>query len=199
MWMGVLERKNQKSIRNTKLNRAVVDALAITGFVAAAAVAPQVVAALGFATSATLSSRYRYRVKNVLTRMIRKGYVEIDRERGKSRVRLTKKGRAFALLMKGGGVVPKRPRTWDGKWRIVMYDFYEPAKTLRARIRGLLRDVGFVPLQKSVWVYPYDCEDIIFILKQEFKLGHRLLYIIADQIENDATLRTRFSLQPARS
>ena len=152
MWMGVLERKNQKEIRRTKLNRTIIDVLAVSGFVAATAVAPQVVAALGFAAHAALAPRYTYRSKNVLTRMIQKGYAIIEKRGGTSFVLLTEKGERFALIMKEGKTVLKKRRKWDGKWRIVMYDLREPAKTLRARVRELLHSFGFVLLQKSVWV-----------------------------------------------
>ena len=49
-------------------------------------------------------------------------------------------------------------------------------------------------LQDSVWVYPYDCEDIIGLLKTDIGVGKDLLYMIADEIENDRHLRENFGL-----
>ena len=45
-----------------------------------------------------------------------------------------------------------------------------------------------------MWVYPYDCEDIIGLLKTDFGVGKDVLYIIADEIENDRHLRHEFDL-----
>jgi hypothetical protein len=43
-----------------------------------------------------------------------------------------------------------------------------------------------------VWVYPYDCEDLITLLKADFKIGKDLLYVITESIENDKWLRQSF-------
>ena len=191
--MEGLEKRNAKRIRRTKINQAVIATIGITGVLAVGLVAPNVLGALG---KLGLLPRFRYQVKTVLSRMIAGGYVELEKRGGKSVVHLTEKGRRFALLAQEGKIAPKKKR-WDGKWRIVMYDLKEPAKTLRARVREALKNFGFVMLQKSVWVCPYECEDLIFILKQEFRIGKNLLYVIADQIENDKGLRQHFSLPVA--
>lgn len=54
--------------------------------------------------------------------------------------------------------------------------------------------MGFVRLQDSVWVYPYDCEDFINLIKTDFKIGKDLLYIVADKIEGDKSLVKFFKL-----
>ncbi|KKT75590.1 MAG: hypothetical protein UW71_C0001G0001, partial [Parcubacteria group bacterium GW2011_GWB1_44_7] len=54
--------------------------------------------------------------------------------------------------------------------------------------------VGFMKLQKSVWVYPYDCEDFVNLIKADFKIGKDLLYLIVDSIENDKFIKEYFQL-----
>jgi len=57
-----------------------------------------------------------------------------------------------------------------------------------------LKAIGFVQLQKSVWVFPYDCEDLIILLKADFKVGKDVLYMIVDKIENDREIKKVFNL-----
>ena len=76
----------------------------------------------------------------------------------------------------------------------LFFDIPERRRGTREKIRATLITLGFIRLQDSVWVYPYDCEDLILILKADFKIGKDVLYIIADQIEYDAPLRTYFNL-----
>ena len=76
-----------------------------------------------------------------------------------------------------------------------MFDIREERKRLREKVRQTLISLGFKRLQDSVWVHPYDCEDIIMLLKSDFKIGKDLLYIIADTIENDTRLRKDFGLE----
>jgi hypothetical protein len=54
--------------------------------------------------------------------------------------------------------------------------------------------IGFVRMQDSVWLYPYDCEDLIVLLKADFKIGKDVLYMIVDSIEADTTWRKHFKL-----
>lgn len=87
-----------------------------------------------------------------------------------------------------------KPKKWDGKWRILIFDISEKRKRDRDKLRFILRSIGFFKLQNSVWVYPYDCEDLINLLKTDLHIGKAILYIVADKIEYDINLKKRFDL-----
>ena len=123
------------------------------------------------------------------------GYVTFEGSGTQQRARLTKKGEAFAAQMHIGAVVPKKVMRWDGKWRVVIFDVPEKRRSVRGRVRNLLKLFNFYCLQDSVWVYPYDCEDLIALLKVDLRLGNAVRYVIADSIENDVQLRTIFKLR----
>lgn len=57
-----------------------------------------------------------------------------------------------------------------------------------------MQNIGFYRLQDSVWLYPYDCEDFIALLKADLKIGNAILYMVVEKIENDAKIKTHFSL-----
>src|SRR3989344_3897454 len=57
-----------------------------------------------------------------------------------------------------------------------------------------LTQIVFLKLQNSVWLYPYDCEDLISLLKADFKIGKDVLYMIVEKLENDWHLRKTFNL-----
>jgi len=89
----------------------------------------------------------------------------------------------------------KKPRKWDGRWRVLAFDISEKRRYLRKRIRSVLYSVGFVRLQDSVWIYPYDCEDMMTLLKADLKIGKEVLYLIVDSLENDKEYRKHFKLK----
>ncbi|MGB4076870.1 MAG: hypothetical protein WBK28_04200 [Minisyncoccia bacterium] len=190
--MGVLEKRNESRLRRSKINSAIVATIGLAGVLALGVLAPGVAGALG---KMGLVPAEKYRLRNTLGRMIQRGYVEVERKEGKRFLRLTEKGKQFASYALAGKSLSSKPKRWDGKWRVVAYDFKEPAGTLRARVREFLTNQGFILLQKSMWVYPYDCEDAVFLLKQEFKLGKGLLYMVVDDIENDGWLLKHFKLR----
>lgn len=78
---------------------------------------------------------------------------------------------------------------------MLIFDIPEYRKGLREKIRRSLIAVGFERLQDSVWVYPYDCEDFIMLLKADFKVGKDMLYMVVDELEYDLPLRRRFGLR----
>jgi DNA-binding transcriptional regulator PaaX len=87
-----------------------------------------------------------------------------------------------------------RPKHWDKRWRVLIFDIPEKRKGLREKIRNTLVVVGFVRLQDSVWIFPYDCEDLITLLKADFKIGKDMLYMIVDTLEYDTPFRAKFGL-----
>ena len=44
---------------------------------------------------------------------------------------------------------------WDHKWRVVVFDIPERYRGLRAILRRFLSSVGFVGMQRSLWVAPF--------------------------------------------
>ena len=87
-----------------------------------------------------------------------------------------------------------QPPRWDGKWRLVVFDIREYKRAVRDKVRNELSAFGFRRLQQSVWVYPYDCEEMVVLLKADHRIGREVLYITAGKIENDLWLRSEFGL-----
>ena len=107
---------------------------------------------------------------------------------------LTGKGESrLAQIERMNYELPK-PARWDRKWRVVSFDIKEKRKRVRELLRTTLQAVGFVHLHHSVWVYPFDCEDFLSLLRADYHIGVEILYIIAEYIENDGWLRRRFAL-----
>ena len=87
-----------------------------------------------------------------------------------------------------------RPKKWDGKWRIVLFDIPEKNKKAREALREKLRDLGFKEYQKSVFVHPYPCEDEIAFLREVFEIKKHVRLGTLDKIDDDLALRDHFDL-----
>ena len=88
----------------------------------------------------------------------------------------------------------EKPRKWDKKWRVIIFDIPEKKKKIRERVRYIFNKAGLYCLQDSVWVSPYDCEEVITLLKTNLHVGKNILYLIVDELENDRELRREFGL-----
>jgi len=89
------------------------------------------------------------------------------------------------------------PRRWDKKWRMLIFDIPERKRGLRHKVRTILRTTGFVCIQQSVWLYPYDCEEFAALMKTHLSINKEILYVIVDSLENDLPYRKHFSLPSA--
>jgi DNA-binding transcriptional regulator PaaX len=86
------------------------------------------------------------------------------------------------------------PKSWDGKWRIVMFDVPEYFRPARDAVRGHLQDLGFYEFQKSVFVYPYNCKNEIEYLIELYDVRKFVRFIIAESLDNELHIKHHFGL-----
>ena len=75
-----------------------------------------------------------------------------------------------------------KTKKWDKKWRIVIFDIPSEFHKNRIYLRKKLLNLGFFPLQKSVYVYPYPCEEELGYICQKLKIGDYVDIIQADTV-----------------
>ncbi|HEY4515538.1 MAG TPA: CRISPR-associated endonuclease Cas2 [Candidatus Paceibacterota bacterium] len=147
--------------------------------------------------NAGLASR-RYSIRSYsntsLARMHKSGLVRFIKRDRKSFLEITNDGVAKLALYDLGKLHIKKPWRWNGKWHIVSFDIKEKNRSSRDLIRETLKQLGLVRLQQSVWVYPHECREAVTLIKLAHRLGGAVLYIIAEEIENDKWLRKHFDL-----
>lgn len=88
----------------------------------------------------------------------------------------------------------KRKKKWDGKWFLVFFDVPEQQRNKRVYLREFLKDIGFYQYQKSVYIFPYECESEVALIKKIVEVGKYVSYVIADKIENERAIKTYFGL-----
>ncbi len=164
---------------------AILSSLKIAGILTIAIAAPNLVQLL----KRQLTNRS---IQGASERLAQKGFIAWQHIDGKRFMQLTAKGEAY---INARTMSIAKPKHWDGKWRIVIFDIAEPRRRHRTQLRRTLIALGFKRLQDSVWVFPYDCEELITLLKTEYGLGKEVLYIIADSIERDWEIIDHFKLR----
>lgn len=183
--------KKKRKIRIAKVQKAILYALAAAGGITMALVAPNALQVLEqFGWVKTKRNPY-YTVNESVLRLQAGGFVKKD---NRGFLYLTPKGERRLSEFGVVGFHLKKPKQWDRKWRVVSFDIKEKKKGVREQLRTTLAAVGFIRLHRSVWVYPYDCYDLITLLKTDYEMGRGILYVVAEYIENDGVLRQRFNL-----
>jgi DNA-binding transcriptional regulator PaaX len=87
-----------------------------------------------------------------------------------------------------------RKEKWDGKWRMVSYDIPVYCTKGRKALVYRLKAGGFYEIQKSLFIYPYDCEKEIKALASLFKIEKYVLFGLLDSVDNQDLLLRHFKL-----
>jgi len=157
-----------------------------------------------------------------IIRGIKRGWKNIDWEDGKGRTRfqrslrklydsklicvkenvdgtvkiiLTEKGKETAIEYDTKRLKPKKLKKWDGKWRIVVFDIPENRRAKRDAFRARIKKMGFLEMQKSVWISPVDYKKEIEYLADTFNIGRHVNFIVANSVENEKKLKKRFKIK----
>lgn len=187
--MGSMEKASTKRTKRVVMQHYVLAAVATAGLLGVAAVAPNALALLKN-VGITPHKRHDEVIKRATKTLVDRGFLEWSG----GLLRITPHGRHAYEMHQAYLQLKTKPRKWDGKWRVLIFDIPEGRRPARFAIRKKVLEAGFVRLQDSVWVFPYPCEEFVSLLKVHLKIGKDLLYLIADSIENDKKLRAHFSL-----
>ena len=79
-------------------------------------------------------------------------------------------------------------------WRLVLFDIPEKRKTAREALRATLRKLGFGEFQKSVFIYPYECQNELDYIIEFFKIRPYVRTITAIIMDNELHLKNKFDL-----
>jgi len=107
---------------------------------------------------------------------------------------LSDKGKKLALTYNIDKIHLFVPKNWDQKWRVVMFDIPERLKKIRETLRYHLRTIGFLELQKSVFVHPSDCQKEIDYIIEFYDIRKFVRFLIAESIDTELHLKQRFGM-----
>ena len=186
--------KNYFRKPKSEIVKDILKALALSGAIYIAASSPYFVWNL----QRNIKQWKKYNKKkfyNTFYQLRKKGYINIKKVRHQIYISLTSEGKKKAGRLQIDALRINRPKNWDGKWRVVIFDISQLKKFYREALRGKLKELGFYLLQKSVWVHAFDCRDEIEVLKEFFGLNaEEIKLIIAEEIPNDELLKKFFKI-----
>lgn len=134
-----------------------------------------------------------YLLKRNFKRLHDQKIVEIVNVNGQEVIKLTQKGQTRYLKYRLEQL-SLNGRSWDGKWRIIMYDISKFKRNQQENFRRVLKFINFLQLQKSVYLTPYPCENQITYLREYFGIGDEVVLMRVDKIENEAIYKQYFGL-----
>jgi len=139
----------------------------------------------------------REKVIRVLKNLEKKEILDLQEQEGKVIVYLKNKNhpKIIEYSIKSLLEFKKKNKQWNGKWFFVFFDVPETQKNKRDYLRKFLIKLGFFPYQKSVYIFPYECEKEVELIKKIVEGAKYMKYIIAEKIEDETKVKDYFKLQ----
>ncbi|PIR96018.1 MAG: hypothetical protein COT92_03330 [Candidatus Doudnabacteria bacterium CG10_big_fil_rev_8_21_14_0_10_42_18] len=188
---------DQSQLEHIKSASQIVLALVgAAGVVAAAAIAPNILKSFKSVKAISRSLRKNNRPAEKIAKtyyyLKEKGYVNMYLKGGEITVELTGEGKKRLQKMSYEALGVPKTKLWDGKWWFVLADI--PTKEHRNQadsFRRKIRMLGLYPLQRTVWVYPYDPTDAIAFVSSRLLIDRFVTVLRADRLDqnDEKTLR----------
>lgn len=138
---------------------------------------------------------HRHKFSNTFYYLKKRGLINTSYSGKQLYISLSKEGKRLARKYQIDTLKIPKPKKWDRKWRIIIFDIPDKNKIKREALRGKLKELNLYKLQKSVWVYPYSFDKEMEILRNFFAFTKNEMKIItASSIQNDTEIRKFFKL-----
>ena len=182
--MGKLTRDERREV--------ILKILLGVGFLTTAIVAPNAVRV--FKYFIPMDRRDRWNIKQSFVRLEKNGLIKKKITNGEEYYSLTLLGSKRAKKYKLDSMKIEAQKKWDGMWRLVMFDIPEDKKIARRGINLILKKLGCVQYQKSVFITPFPCEKEIDFVGECFDARKYIRVIIARDVEGVAQIKKAFNV-----
>ncbi len=116
----------------------------------------------------------------------RSGLIQIKPEKSGWRLWVTPRGKKRLEKLTFASLVIPKPENWNKKWWLVAADIPTKDHKLAAdALRRKLKKMGFYPLQRTLWLYPYDpCRELDFIIRN-FDIANFVTVMEVSRLDNE--------------
>mgnify|MGYP001602946838 CR=1 FL=1 len=140
------------------------------------------------------NQRDRDRLRRSFNGLQGQKYLKIYQRGGRDVVEVTEGGKKKILEYKLNELKIKPSKSWDKKWRVVMFDIPERKRRARNALSRVLKEIGLVQLQKSVFIAPYECRNEIDFIANYFRVRDCVNYLEVTQVDHEVRLKQLFYL-----
>lgn len=151
---------------------------------------------LGIFGENTFSKNTKYnknqRIKRALERLKKKQILQIYERDNNTIVELTDSGIKKLHDLQLENIHINKPKRWDERWRLIMFDIPESRHATRKAFIRKLRELNFFCFQKSIWAFPYPCREEIDFIAEMFDIKDCINYIETRFIDDDTRLISYF-------
>jgi hypothetical protein len=162
--------------------------IASAGIITLSAVAPNVIGAIGKLTLKRKRPLGNIQKKTAETfyYLKKSGLINIKRDKKDFLISLTELGRKKTEELNLNSLYIPKPKTWDKRWWLVAADI--PTRDHRSGadlLRRKLKEMGFYPLQRTLWVYPHDPKQQLQFIINTYGINHFVTLMQINKLDKE--------------
>lgn len=123
------------------------------------------------------------RIYDAVKRLNHKRLIELIERGDNIHIKITAHGKNLLKRFDYDDLELSEDKVWDKKWRLIIFDIPEKKKKERLALSKKLKDLGTYPLQKSVFIYPYDCRDEIDFICEFLSISRYINYCVVESLD----------------
>ncbi len=136
------------------------------------------------------------KIKKSLESLEKNEIIDLEEKGGNIFVKLKDKNNLTVIKYSTKALLDfkKKEKKWNKKWFLVFFDVPEIQRNKRNYLRKFLVDIGFYQYQKSIYIFPYECEKEIILIKKIVEGAKYMKYLVAEKIEDEKLIKSFFKL-----
>lgn len=181
-----------RKVKAAHYSREILKYLLVAGALAVAGGSPYI---SKYAVQKIFQANSQRKKTNSFYYLKKRGFIQVQRDGHDIRVALTKRGKELAGKYQIDDLSMPRPKKWDRKWRVIVFDIPSTSNMIRDIFRRKLKEFGFYQLQKSTWIYPFECKEEVRLLREFLGATPRQIQVLeVSKMESDQHLRKIFNV-----
>lgn len=134
----------------------------------------------------------RYDLRQKIYYLKKQGYINTFTENKEKYLELTPKGLNHIKKVMAYEIKINKPERWDKKWRVIIFDVPEKMRNERDIFRRAIKNTGFIQIQKSVHVYPFECAQEISELSEKLGISEYVVIMISEIFQGEQSIIEEF-------
>jgi DNA-binding transcriptional regulator PaaX len=132
-------------------------------------------------------------LRNNIRNLNTKNYIKFKKTSGNNYIPVvTREGAARTLIFSLNALQIPPQKSWDGTWKIVVFDIPEALRKKRRLLAKQLIRLGLYRLQKSVFIHPYPCKDQVEKIIQAYRIHAFVHYLVAKDVDKISRVKKFF-------
>ena len=115
---------------------------------------------------------------------------------GSVKIELSHHGKRLVRMYNLEDMKIQKPKRWDGWWRMITYDIPTRQKQASNAFREKIKALGLYPMQRSIWISPYECLPEIEFLAMVFEINidNCICYLKLKTVPNEERVKRFFEI-----